>query len=126
MNTRAPFLTVNRDCHDAIEWFSDRLRQAGLQVLQTFDFQAAQADHGRCSCLHHGTERCDCQMIVLFVYEAGYPPASIFVHGRDGITWFLLAGSNQNKFDAQYEARIQDTLAPYTEILMPEQWNRAA
>ena len=126
MNKPAPFLILKKDCREAIDWFSRQLDPAGLRVVKTFDFQTARAIHTDCPCPQHGTDRCDCQMVVLLVYEAGYPPASISVHGRDGITWFLLVSSSQKTTGAQYEARIQDMLAPSTEILMPELWNRAA
>jgi hypothetical protein len=121
-----PFLTLDKGCREAIEWFSTHLDQAGFRVMQTFDFQTARAAHVNCSCPHHGTEDCDCHMVVLLVYESGYPPATIVVHGQDGQSWFMFAASAHSRMDANYETRLQDTLSPYVESIKPDEWLLAA
>ncbi len=113
MSRNNPFLVLKKECGEAVQWLTERLRQAGLQVVQTFDFQAARAAQGQCSCPHHGTEQCDCQMVVLLVYENGNPPASLVAHGRDGQTWFTLVEAPQPGPDERFEAAILDVLAPH-------------
>ena len=113
MSGKNPFLVLKKECGDAVLWLSERLRQAGLQVMQTFDLQVARAAQGQCSCPHHGTEQCDCQMVVLLVYEHGNLPASLVAHGRDGQTWFTLVESPQQPVDGPFEAAILDALAPH-------------
>lgn len=126
MGTSLPFLTLDKSYPEAIDWFSMHLVQAGFRVMQTFDLQIARSAHTHCSCPRHGTDACDCQMAVLLVYEKGYPPASIVIHGQDGQTWFMLVASSQKKLDARYETRLQDTLAPYLESMKPDEWSFAA
>ncbi len=117
---KSPFLVLRRDCGEAVRWVSDHLTGAGLQVVQTFDLHAARLDHGHCSCPHHGTEQCDCQMVVLLVYDNGFPPASVVAHSRDGQTWFTLVDSPQQSIHpsleaglkADLKAAIQDALGP--------------
>jgi hypothetical protein len=113
MSGKNPFLVLRKECDEAVCWLSERLNQAGLQVVQTFDRQVARAAHGSCSCPHHGTEQCDCQMVVLLVYENANQPASLVAHGRDGQTWFSLVDSPQQRVEARFEALILDILAPH-------------
>lgn len=71
----------------------DRLQHQGLHVVTTFDFQLARAPHVECSCPHHGTENCNCQYVVLLVYEPQYGYAvyrTITVHGQDKQVWLSL------------------------------------
>jgi hypothetical protein len=105
-----PFLVLKRECGEAVEWISDRLNKSGLQVLQTFDLHAARMDPSLCSCPYHGTEQCDCQMVVLLVYENGFPPASLVAHGHDGQTWFTLVDSPQQSIHTGLGAAIQDAI----------------
>jgi len=113
MNAKSPFLVLKKDCGEAIHWISGHLNRSGLQVLQTFDLQAARAAHGSCSCPHHGDDQCDCQMAVLLVYGNGHPPASLVAHGRDGQTWFVLADSYPQGVDTALGDAIQKALAPH-------------
>jgi hypothetical protein len=69
-----------------VELISQVLREAGLQVIQSFDLQAAITSHAHCSCPYHGTELCDCQMIVLLAYHSDQKPVTLVAHGKDGNT----------------------------------------
>jgi hypothetical protein len=64
----------------------ETIRVAGLQVVPSFDLQVAISPHSHCSCPHHGTDLCDCQMIVLLVYSQDDHPVSLVAHGKDGKT----------------------------------------
>ena len=107
------FLVLKKDCGEAVRWISNHLTQSGLQVVQTFDLHTTRFDHSLCSCPHHGTQQCDCQLVVLLVYENGYPPASVIAHGHDGQTWFTLVDSLKQSVPVGLEAAIQDALAPH-------------
>lgn len=113
MSGKNSFLALKIECGEAVRWVSERLSQAGLQVVQTFDLRAARAEHGECACPHHGSELCDCQMVVLLVYEDGNPPASLVAHGRAGQTWFTLVDSPQQRVEARFEKIILHALAPH-------------
>lgn len=123
---KRPFLVLKKDCGEAVRWFSDHLTQSGLQVVQTFDLNMARFDHSSCSCPHHGTEQCDCQLVVLLVYGNGSPPASIVVHSHDGQTWFTLVDSPQQSIPYVLEAAIQDALAPHIFALKMEELANAS
>jgi len=110
---KRPSLILNKDCGQAVLWVSNHLRESGLQVVQTFDLNTARIDHSLCSCPYHGTEQCDCQMVVLLVYEHGFSPASVVAHGHDGQTWFMLVESPQQETHTGLETVIQDALAPH-------------
>ena len=108
-----PFLVLKKDCSEAVRWISNHLNQSGLQDVQTFDLNTTRFDHSVCSCPHHGTEHCDCQMVVLLVYENGFPPISIVAHGHDGQTWFTLVDFQQQSVHSGLDTAIQDALAPH-------------
>lgn len=123
---KSPFLLLKKDCGEAVRWFCDNLIQSGLLVVQTFDLQTARLEHSLCSCPHHGTEQCDCQMVVLLVYDNGSPPASVVAHGHDGQTWFTLVDSPQQTIQTSLSAAIQDALAPHIFTLTLEDLTNAS
>ncbi|RPI26229.1 MAG: hypothetical protein EHM70_19230 [Chloroflexota bacterium] len=90
------------------------LSDAGLQIIQSFDLQAARSAHSTCSCPHHGTERCNCQMAVLLVYDlAGEPstgPITLVVHGRDGTTEVALVVNPSQAGNAGLVNAIREAL----------------
>lgn len=95
MITSEPFCTIDSPCNDALLWTKTRLSQAGLRVLQTFDLNAARRPAAEVPCPHHGMENCDCQLVVLLVYEpfdstsgrSPVPePTTLILHGTDGKT----------------------------------------
>lgn len=79
-------LTLQTDSQVAVERSVRQLELAGLQVMRSFDLKVARAAHIGCTCPNHGTELCDCQMVVLLVYGQDGPPATLVVHGHDGQT----------------------------------------
>jgi len=84
---KAPFLIVEQPYDIAIEQVVRQIRNLGLQVTLTFDLQEARHAHTNCTCPHHGTEQCDCQLVVILVYGTGPRPATLIAHGREGKTW---------------------------------------
>lgn len=80
------FLILEQPCDEAMTWVIRQVTAAGLQVLRTFDLKVARLAHGLCPCPHHGTDQCDCQMVVLMVYKEDTQPVSLVVHGHDGKT----------------------------------------
>lgn len=106
MSDNSPFLVLEMTCDDAIEWFTEHVDHTGLQVVRTFDLQAARHENLDCPCPHHGTEQCDCQMVVLLVYRAGHLPISIVAHGYDRQTWFSVVDNPQQRADPHLESTI--------------------
>ncbi|MDK0575351.1 hypothetical protein P6P35_16025, partial [Clostridium perfringens] len=76
-----------------------QLSEAGLSAVQTFNLNAARLGLHNCCCPNHGTEACDCQMIVLLVYGEVHEPATLILHGNNGQTWISIADSASQRGD---------------------------
>lgn len=62
-----------------------------------------------CTCPYHGTDLCDCQMVVLLVYQEWMgAPATVVLRGYQGQTWAILAEVPE----AKLEETIIQSLAP--------------
>jgi hypothetical protein len=114
----SPFLSVNQSCGKALQWTQTQLSQAGLRSVRTFDLHTARAGLHDCPCPNHGTEDCDCQMVILLVYgkadDVSTPlntsPATLFLHGNDGQTWLSIADSPLQRADPKLIAGIRQAL----------------
>jgi len=118
MNT-SPFLTTNLSCDKTLQWTKKQLSQARLRPIQTFDLHAARVGLHDCSCPNHGTDECDCQMVVLLVYGNGSEPVTLILHGNNGQTWVSIADNPRQKADAKLITVIQQALelkAPNTAL----------
>ena len=99
MNTIPPVLSIDSSCAKALQLTKKQLLQAGLRLVQTFDLYTARLDVYACSCPNHGTEECDCQMIVLLVYGGVAEPATLILHGNDGNTWISVTDHPLHRVD---------------------------
>ncbi len=90
MATLIPFLSLSDSNDESLAWLKERLARANLRVVQTFDLNTARHALEDCPCPHHGTDQCDCQMVVLLVYVDVTEPATLILHGNDGQTWLSL------------------------------------
>lgn len=110
LNQNRPILYLQQPWTDAVPYFVGRMQQSGLQVIRTFDLHETRVGETACTCPVHGTEMCDCQMVVLLVYGKENLPASLVAHGHNGQTWFslveFLGGTNPH-----LEAQIRNILA---------------
>lgn len=86
MSLLTPFLSLNCPGEKSLVWLKEKLVAANLRVVQTFDLHSARHSLADCSCPHHGTDQCDCQMVVLLVYAKVTEPATLILHGSDGKT----------------------------------------
>jgi hypothetical protein len=90
----------------AASLIQEGLVRSGLQVLPSFDLQAARAGQEGSSCPQHGTAPCECQMIVLLVYGSSGYPATLVLYSQDEMTCLnLLDGYPQ-----QYEPGLTDLI----------------
>ena len=112
MSALVPFLTLDQTCDQVQVWIEGQLTSAGFRVVQTFDLQVARLAHSDCPCPHHGTEECNCQMVVLLVYRKRNAPATLVIHGQDGRTWVSLTNRAGQRVDPRLEAAIRRTLFP--------------
>jgi hypothetical protein len=111
MSDNSPFLTLEQPCDVAVDWLTDRFSQSGLSVIRTFDLQVARDSQVICPCPHHGTEQCDCQMVVLLVYASTPQPVTIIAHGYNNRTWFSVVDTPQQRADPRLEAIIRRLIA---------------
>jgi hypothetical protein len=79
-------LTIKASSYVVVEKLTNVFREFGLQVIQSFDLQTAISAYSGCTCPHHGSEICDCQMIMLILYSDEGEPIRLIVHGKDGTT----------------------------------------
>jgi hypothetical protein len=105
-------LTLQSDSLAAIEQSIRRLDAAGLQVVRSFDLKVARAAHVGCTCPHHGTDQCDCQMVVLLVYGQDGPPVTLVVHGHDGQTQIALVDTPEQQSAPQLVHSILHAILP--------------
>ena len=75
----------------AISWINQELLSQGLIVKPSFDLRTAKSAQTKCTCPHHGTKQCDCQIVVLLVYGGREGPISLVVHSQDGSTYLSMA-----------------------------------
>ncbi len=107
MSTLMPFLAVDQLGAEVQGWVDQQLTAAGFRTVQTFDLQVARLAHSDCTCPHHGTADCDCQLVVLLVYEQDDEPSTLVIHSRDNRTWLSLAGPVSARRDQHPEQAIE-------------------
>jgi hypothetical protein len=120
MNYTPPFLFLNKACDEAVAEVMQQLVSANLQVLRTFDLQISSTAFMQCTCPNHGTEQCDCQLVVLLVYRDKLPPTSLVAHWHDGKTWFALVDSPEQRAAPRSIAAIQQALVPPGDFQNPK------
>lgn len=113
MSDSSPFLILEQPCDDAIDWVARQISSADLHVVRTFDLQVARHAQVDCPCPNHGTDQCDCQMVVFLVYGSERQPVSIVAHGHNGQTWFSVVDTPQQRADPRIEAAIRQALVPH-------------
>lgn len=116
----SPFLSVTQPCGEALYWTKTQLRKAGLHPVQTFDLNAARAGLHECACPNHGTEACDCQMVILLVYGDAPEPLTLILHGNNGQTWLSIADSPRQNADVGLYAATRQALHPPIPFSHPE------
>jgi hypothetical protein len=110
MQTISPFLSIDSSCDKALQLTKKKLLQVGLRPVQTFDLHTARLGLHGCSCPNHGTDECDCQMIVLMVYGDVAEPATLILHGNNGQTWLSVSDNPLHRSDEKLLARIRQAM----------------
>ena len=73
MSSLTSIMTLHQSTETTVAWAMQRLMARGFQVERTFDLHAARLAQVDCTCPHHGTNDCTCQMIVLLVHRRKGP-----------------------------------------------------
>jgi hypothetical protein len=104
--------TIEYPSEEALRWIIEALTGVELQVATSFDLSTARGARPGCTCPHHGTAACDCQMVVLLVYGIDACPATLVVHGRDGQTYLSLANIPGQRPSPELAATIFSAIDP--------------
>lgn len=99
--------TINQPSESSIPLLMEKISQQGYHVERSFDLQTARGAHVGCTCPHHGTEQCDCQIVVLLVYGQDASLVTLVAHGRDGRTRFALVHHSDREFSIPLEDKIR-------------------
>jgi len=110
MNAISPFLSVHRPCDETLRWLKRRFSRSGLRLLQTFDLHDARLASTDCPCPHHGSTDCDCQMLVLLIYNETAAPATLVLHSNEGRTWISLVNTPSQHAEPSIRAAIEAAL----------------
>jgi hypothetical protein len=119
MSALIPFLVLDQTCGQVQVWANQQLTSAGFRVVQTFDLQVARLAHPDCTCPNHGTEDCNCQMVVLLVYPKKGAPATLVIHGQEDKSWLSLSVPEGRRFNQRFETAILRTLRPKFPNMIP-------
>jgi hypothetical protein len=110
MSALLPFLALNQCCEQVQAWVNEILTSAGFRIVPTFDLQIARLAHPKCHCPHHGTDQCNCQLVILLVYGKQEDPATLVIHGQDGKAWISLASPIETRSRQTLESSVRHTL----------------
>lgn len=98
----------------ALERLTHLLEGEGLSVMRSFDLRSTNTGTGpQCFCTTHRPGSCDCQLVVLMVYDQDSGPATLVYQGHNGQARLLLAGTSRRAL----EKRIKTALHPAGIIL---------
>lgn len=119
MSALLPFISLDLTCEQVQAWVNQQLTRAGFRVVQTFDLQVARLAHPDCTCPNHGTKDCNCQMVVLLVYQKKGDPLTLVIHGQEGKSWLSLASPDGKRISQRFETTIRRALRPGHPIASP-------
>lgn len=113
MGALIPLVALDQPGDHVLAWLRRQLTTDGYRVVLTFDLQVARSANTGCTCPHHGSAECDCQMAVLLVYGKVGDPASVVLHSQDGQTWLSLVDAAPERGNQHIEAAIRRILIPH-------------
>ncbi len=105
-------LILPQHCEEATIRVTQTLTDCDLKVIRSFDLHHVwplTAPDG-CHCTYHGTAPCDCRVVIMLVYGQTGPPATLVAHGHDGMTWFTLVDTPEQRPLPDLAARITAAL----------------
>lgn len=88
------------------------LSGAGLQVIRSFDLQSALGAQPAYACPHHGTDGCNCQLIMLLAYGQDQSPVTLVIYGCDQQTWVSIVNRPEQRVEARQEMSVLRALSP--------------
>ena len=113
MSAIMPLLVLDQTCEQVLAWINGKLTDAGFRLVKTFDLHVARYAHLGCPCPQHGTDDCNCQMIVVLVYGNQGDPATLIIHGQEGRAWLSLAIPVDGHSNQHLEVAVRRILMPH-------------
>lgn len=113
MSAILPLLVLDQTCEQVLAWINGKLSDANFRLVKTFDLHVARQAHPNCPCPQHGTDDCNCQMIVVLVYGNQGDPATLIIHGQEGRAWLSLAIPVDGHSNQHLEVAIRRILMPH-------------
>lgn len=114
MNPDNCLLTIQSGCETVITEIKKGLSGRGYAVMRSFDLKSACASYPDLICPHHGESPCDCQLVVLLVYEDETNPVSLIIHSHRGQTEVSIVTFPDTQPDPELNASISSTLEDMT------------
>jgi hypothetical protein len=111
-----PFLKLNEPGGEAVTRVKAALEDAALRIMVSFDSSLTRKADTPLFCPHHGTNTCDCQVVILLVYGHDSQPATLLAHGQDGETWISLVNTPGQRAGKCLQDRIREALAPFPAV----------
>ena len=112
------------DCsgNEAIAWLQQQLHALGLTSLVSFDSRTMRHGQSGLPCPRHGDSRgrnscgrngrCDCQIIILLVYDADAQPATLVLHGASSFLTLSLVDTPQQRPLPQLRTLLYQNFQP--------------
>jgi hypothetical protein len=114
-------LSTHADSQLFVDLLVEGLTGAGLPVVQSFDFQLGKSLHSQCTCPHHGSQLCDCQMVMLLIYDLESQPVTLVVHGQDGKVHLGLVRNQERQSEEGIRNLVRSILSDYPSGSQAEQ-----
>lgn len=109
-NWNISLLELTQDCETAVSTVIDRLHRSGVGVVRSFDLRSACGAYPHRSCPHHAKKACDCQLVILLVFDPLEQPATVMLHTCNGETHVGLAASPAQQPSSRLEYRLRRIL----------------
>lgn len=108
-----PVITFQADCDQVVSHVSHYLLSVGYNVLESFDLHSAREAHSGCKCPHHGTEKCNCQFVVLLVYGNDVNPITLTIHSSDHLTELTFVDTPGQQVGEQLKTSVFQAIRPF-------------
>ncbi|MBC8509668.1 MAG: hypothetical protein H8D34_32880 [Chloroflexi bacterium] len=105
-------VNLAKDCETVIAQIGRHLGAIGMRIERSFDLQSACASNPDLTCPHHRDVPCDCQLVVLLVYDENGTPSSLVVRSHMGQTEINLVDSPNPKLGQELADLIHRILVP--------------
>lgn len=109
-NGKQPLLVIEAHCSQFVTPLKKALADVGLWAFESFDLRSARVMHEGCTCPHHNTSECTCELVILLVYSSSGSPVHLMLDGRDGVTFVYLIDEFENSQRLSFIDMVQNAI----------------